>query len=607
MCGIVGYIGYKKAKDVILDGLKHLEYRGYDSSGIALLEEGKIEIVRAVGKLSNLMERLKEKSYSSTVGIGHTRWATHGKPSEENAHPHMSKDIAIVHNGIIENYVELKEELLAKGYQFTSETDTEVIAHILTENYSNNLIDAVQKAMKRLKGSYAVALISQREPEKVVAFRKDSPLVVGIGEGENFVASDIPALLPYTRSFIFLEDGDIAVLTRESVAIYDERGKRIQRDVHHIDWNPVMAERAGYRHFMEKEIHEQPRALTDTMRGRINLERGEIHMEGLLDLTRHLRDVDHIILSACGTSWHASLIGKLFLERFARITTSSEIASELRYREPVLGTHTLLVSISQSGETADTIRAHRMIRKKGTKAITICNVPGSTLSRETDGIIYTHAGPEIGVASTKAFTTQIMALLLFSLHMGRLRGVLSKEKVKEILSHLVKVPEIVREALKKQEKIRDMAKRYKNYKNFLYLGRGFHYPIALEGALKLKEISYIHAEGYPGGEMKHGPIALIDRNFPVFVISTYGDVYEKTIGNIEEIRARDGIVISIVTEGDERVKKISNETIEIPEVPEFLSIFPESVIFQLFAYHVATLLGLDVDQPRNLAKSVTVE
>ncbi len=607
MCGIVGYIGYKKAKDVILDGLKHLEYRGYDSSGIALLEEGKIEIVRAVGKLSNLMERLKEKSYSSTVGIGHTRWATHGKPSEENAHPHMSKDIAIVHNGIIENYVELKEELLAKGYQFTSETDTEVIAHILTENYSNNLIDAVQKAMKRLKGSYAVALISQREPEKVVAFRKDSPLVVGIGEGENFVASDIPALLPYTRSFIFLEDGDIAVLTRESVAIYDERGKRIQRDVHHIDWNPVMAERAGYRHFMEKEVHEQPRALTDTMRGRINLERGEIHMEGLLDLTRHLRDVDHIILSACGTSWHASLIGKLFLERFARITTSSEIASELRYREPVLGTHTLLVSISQSGETADTIRAHRMIRKKGTKAITICNVPGSTLSRETDGIIYTHAGPEIGVASTKAFTTQIMALLLFSLHMGRLRGVLSKEKVKEILSHLVKVPEIVREALKKQEKIRDMAKRYKNYKNFLYLGRGFHYPIALEGALKLKEISYIHAEGYPGGEMKHGPIALIDRNFPVFVISTYGDVYEKTIGNIEEIRARDGIVISIVTEGDERVKKISNETIEIPEVPEFLSIFPESVIFQLFAYHVATLLGLDVDQPRNLAKSVTVE
>ncbi len=607
MCGIVGYIGEKSAKEVILDGLRHLEYRGYDSSGIALLEDGRIEIIRAVGKLSNLSNKLSDREFSAKIGIGHTRWATHGKPTEENAHPHKSGTIALVHNGIIENYAEIKKELTSKGYVFSSETDTEVIAHLITDNYSKDLPSAIRETTKKLKGSYAVVLLSEKEPSKLFAFRKDSPLVIGLGERENFVASDIPAILSYTRDFIFLEDGDMAVLTSDNVSIYNEYGENVEREIHHIDWNPVMAERAGYKHFMEKEIHEQPRALTDTMRGRINLEKGEVHLEGLSDIKDYLKDVNHIILSACGTSWHASLIGRLFIESFAKIHTTSEIASELRYREPVLKDRTLLISISQSGETADTIRAHRMIRDMGTKAITICNVPGSTLSRETDGIIYTHAGPEIGVASTKAFTTQIMALFLFSIYMGRINGVLEEKESKKLLQELVKVPEYIKKVLEKEGQIQEIAKKYKNYKNFLYLGRGFHYPIALEGALKLKEISYIHAEGYPGGEMKHGPIALIDKTFPVFVISTYGNVYEKTIGNIEEIRARDGIVITITSEGDNKVKALSNETIEIPHMKDVFSIFVESVVFQLFAYHVATLLGLDVDQPRNLAKSVTVE
>jgi len=607
MCGIVGYIGEKRAKEIIIDGLRHLEYRGYDSSGIALLEDGRIEIIRAVGKLSNLSHKLSGREFSAKVGIGHTRWATHGKPTEENAHPHKSGTIALVHNGIIENYVEIKKELTSKGYTFSSETDTEVIAHLITDNYYEDLPSAIREATKKLKGSYAVVLLSEKEPSKLFAFRKDSPLVIGLGDEENFVASDIPAVLSYTRNFIFLEDGDIAILTKEHVTIFDKKGKEAKREIHHIDWNPVMAERAGYKHFMEKEIHEQPRALTDTMRGRINFEKGEVHLEGISKIEDYLKDVNHIILSACGTSWHASLVGKLFIERFAKIPTTAEIASELRYREPVLGPNTLLISISQSGETADTIRAHRMIRDMGTKAITICNVPGSTLSRETDGIIYTHAGPEIGVASTKAFTTQLMALFLFSIYMGRINGTLKKEGSERLLQGLVRVPEYIKKVLEKEERIQEIAKKYKNYKNFLYLGRGFHYPIALEGALKLKEISYIHAEGYPGGEMKHGPIALIDKTFPVFVISTYGNVYEKTIGNIEEIHARDGIVITITSEGDDKVKVLSNETIEIPKLEDIFSIFPESVVFQLFAYHVATLLGLDVDQPRNLAKSVTVE
>ncbi len=607
MCGIVGYIGKRPAKSIILESLKRLEYRGYDSSGVALLENGKIEIIRSTGKLLNLANKLSQIPSSANIGIGHTRWATHGKPTEENAHPHRSKHLALVHNGIIENYVELKESLTEKGYEFSSETDTEVIAHIIVDNLGKNILDAIAKTMDILKGSYAVVAISENMPDTLIAFKKDSPLVIGIGDGENFIASDVPAVLPYTRRFIFLEDGDIAIVKKDRVSIYNQNKEKIERKIINIDWNPIMAERAGYKHFMEKEIHEQPRALTDTMRGRINLENGKIHLEGLANIEEELKNAEHIILSACGTSWHASLVGKILIEKYAKVFVSSEIASELRYREPVLDKKTLLLSISQSGETADTIRAHRMIKGQGIKTISICNVLGSTLSRESDGIIYTHAGPEIGVASTKAFTTQLLALFLFAIYMGNLKGVLKDTDAKDILKNLVKIPEIVKESLKQKERVREIAKKYKNYKNFLYLGRGFHYPIALEGALKLKEISYIHAEGYPGGEMKHGPIALIDKNFPVFVISTYGKVYEKTLGNIEEIKARDGIVIAISTKDDNKIKNISNEVIELPNVQEEIVIFAETVIFQLFAYYVATFLGLDVDQPRNLAKSVTVE
>ncbi len=608
MCGIVGYIGKRPAEDIILEGLKRLEYRGYDSSGIALLENEKIEIIRATGKLINLSNRLSKKRFKATLGIGHTRWATHGKPSEENAHPHRSGSIALVHNGIIENYLELKEMLTAKGYRFSSETDTEVIAHLIDYYYRENpLMDAVVKALSYIKGSYAVVLMSEKEKDRLIAFRKDSPLVIGIGEEENFVASDIPALLSYTRRFIFLEDGDIAQITREKVEIFDSYGKPVRREIKHIDWNPVMAERAGYKHFMEKEIHEQPRAITDTIRGRISLEKGEIYFEGIEDIKDDIKGARHILFSACGTSWHASLLGKLFMEKFAHIQASSEIASELRYRSPVLDKGTILISISQSGETADTIGAHRMIKERGIKSLTICNVPESTLARESDGVIYTHAGPEIGVASTKAFTTQSMALLLLSLYIGQRNGTLTAEDVKDILFRIVEIPDIVKKTLEKKEKIKNIAKKFKNSKNFLYLGRGFHYPIALEGALKLKEISYIHAEGYPGGEMKHGPIALIDKYFPAFVFAPEGDVYEKILGNVQEIKARDGIVISVVTEGDERISALSDEVIYISRTQDEFSIFPETIVLQLFAYYMATQLGLDVDQPRNLAKSVTVE
>ena len=498
--------------------------------------------------------------------------------------------------------------LIDRGYEFSSETDTEVIAHLLVyQNKDNSLFNAIVNSLSYIKGSYAVALISEKEPDTLFVFKKDSPLVIGVGDEENFVASDIPALLSYTRKFIFLEDGDIAIINKKEILIYNQKGKPVKREIKHIDWNPVMAERAGYRHFMEKEIHEQPRAITDTVRGRIGLDSGEIYFEGLKEIKDKIKDIDHIIFSACGTSWHASLLGKFFMEKFAHIRASSEIASELRYREPVLDEHTLLVSISQSGETADTIKAHRMIRSQGVKTITICNVPGSTLSRESDGVIYTHAGPEIGVASTKAFTTQVMALLLLSLYIGRENNTLTKKEAKETLFKIVEIPEIMRKTLNKKDLIKELAKKFKDYKNFPYLGRGFHYPIALEGALKLKEISYIHAEGYPGGEMKHGPIALIDRTFPVFVFAPHGNIYEKMIGNIQEIKARDGIVIAVITKGDEKVRSISDEIIEIPESKEEFSIFSESIVLQLFAYYMATQLGLDVDQPRNLAKSVTVE
>lgn len=604
MCGIVGFIGDRQAKDVLIEGLARLEYRGYDSAGIAVLNKGEIKIYRSKGKLSVLKDLISDKKIDSKIGIGHTRWATHGKPSDENAHPHKSKRIALVHNGIIENYLQLKNELIEQGYEFSSETDTEVIAHLIDSLYKDNLFEAVKHAIKKLKGSYAIAVISENEPDKIVVARYDSPLVIGVGENEMFAASDIPAVLSYTRKFIFLEEGDVAILTKDSVYI-ENNGQEVKREIKVIDWNPVMAEKAGYKHFMLKEIYEQPRAIIDTIRGKYSLEEGKIYF-GEVDYET-IKDIEKITIVACGTSWHASLVGKFYIENFAKIPVEVDIASEFRYRNPIITNKTLLIPISQSGETADTIAALRMSKKMGAKVVSICNVVGSTIARESDGVIYTHAGPEIGVASTKAFTTQLASLFLFALFLSQKKEVLERSEIKSILNELIQLPEKIEEVLKHDKQIEDIAKEFVRYKNFLYLGRHYNYPIALEGALKLKEISYIHAEGYPAGEMKHGPIALIDKEMPVFVLGTKSRVYDKILANVEEVKARDGIVISTVTKGDKDIISKSDYSFVLPDTLEELTPFLNSIIIQLFAYHAANLLGLDVDQPRNLAKSVTVE
>jgi glucosamine--fructose-6-phosphate aminotransferase (isomerizing) len=607
MCGIVGYIGKSKASNILLEGLSKLEYRGYDSAGVCLLEKGKIEITRSVGKLVNLQTALKDKDYTATTGIGHTRWATHGKPSFENAHPHKSTHISLVHNGIIENYIALKDELTAKGYVFKSETDTEVIAHLVEDLYKGDLFKAVQDTISMLHGSYALGVISENEPDKFIVARKDSPLVLGIGEGEMFAASDIPAVLNHTRKFIFLEDGDIAIIKEDSYKIFDVTGTEVVREIKTIDWNPVMAEKAGYRHFMQKEINEQPRALIDTIRGRYSLETGDIYLGFTEEFQQALKGINRIVIVACGTSWHAGLVAKFYIEKFARIPVEVDIASEYRYRDIIADEKLLFVAISQSGETADTLSAMRLVKKMGSKVMSICNVVGSSISRDSHSVIYTHAGPEIGVASTKAFTTQVASLLLFALYLGRDRGTLSADASIKVLNELVSVPDKLEHVIKQEDNIELLAKKYKDVSDFLYLGRNVNYPIALEGALKLKEISYIHAEGYPAGEMKHGPIALIDSELPVFVIAVKGSVYDKTASNIEEVKARDGIVIAIVTEGDTELKDKADHIIEVPEISEELSVFLTVTATQIFAYHCANLLGLDVDQPRNLAKSVTVE
>jgi glucosamine--fructose-6-phosphate aminotransferase (isomerizing) len=607
MCGIVGYIGGSKASSILLDGLSKLEYRGYDSAGLCLLENGVIEITRSVGKLGNLKEAVKDRDFGSKIGLGHTRWATHGKPSFENAHPHKSNSISLVHNGIIENYLALKEKLAAEGFSFTSETDTEVIAHLVEYNYKGDLLQAVLQTVRELKGSYSLGIISEKEPDKVILARKDSPLVLGVGSGEMFAASDVPAVLSHTRNFIFLEDGDVAVITAEGYRIFDETGTPVDREVKRIDWNPVMAEKAGYRHFMQKEINEQPRALIDTIRGRYSLEDGDVFFDLSEDMKEALKGIERVVIVACGTSWHAGLVGKFYIEKFAGIPVEVDIASEYRYRDLIADEKLLFIAISQSGETADTLSALRLVKKKGAKVLSICNAVGSSIARESNSVIYTHAGPEIGVASTKAFTTQVACLFLFALYLGRERGKMDAESCRSLLKELVSVPEKLESVLKLDEAIEELAKKYKDSKDFLYLGRNVNYPIALEGALKLKEISYIHAEGYPAGEMKHGPIALIDSELPVFVIAVKGSVYEKVASNIEEVKARDGQVIAVITEGDTELKEKSDEVIELPEISEELSVFLTVTATQIFAYHCARLLGLDVDQPRNLAKSVTVE
>ncbi|MDY0269091.1 glutamine--fructose-6-phosphate transaminase (isomerizing) [Trichloromonas sp.] len=607
MCGIVGYIGSQEATPIVLDGLRRLEYRGYDSAGIATFHDGKIEIRRAQGKLVNLENLLRERPLTGSRGIGHTRWATHGRPSETNAHPHKAGEIVVVHNGIIENYLVLKERLRAQGHSFSSETDTEIIAHLVDEHYkaTGDFVAAVRLALAEVRGAYAVAILCEQEPDMLVAAKLGSPLVVGQGQGENFVASDIPAMLSHTREMIFLEDGEMVVFTGTAMEFTDLAGKPLTKSAKTITWSPLMAEKGGYKHFMLKEIHEQPRAIADTLAGRLREEEGDVYLEDLRLSDADLRGLEKIFIIACGTSWHAGLVGKFMIEKHCRIPVEVDIASEFRYRDPIIGPHTLTLLISQSGETADTLAALREAKGKGGRAVAVCNVVESSIPRECDGVIYTHAGPEIGVASTKAFTTQLVALFLFALRLGRVRGTLTAERVQEFAAALATLPRKVEETLELNGQIEAIARDFMNARDFLYLGRGNQYPAALEGALKLKEISYIHAEGYPAGEMKHGPIALIDELMPVVVIATENDTFEKVVSNMEEVQARAGRVIA-VTDAEGLCDK-SDAVLVIPRIADDLMPVLTSVPLQLLAYHIAVLKGTDVDQPRNLAKSVTVE
>jgi glutamine---fructose-6-phosphate transaminase (isomerizing) len=621
MCGIVGYIGSKKVVPVIIEGLRKLEYRGYDSAGIAVVtKEGKLEVRRAPGKLRNLEKVLQESPIEGTYGIGHTRWATHGRPTEENAHPHRdcSGQIVVVHNGIIENYLELKEQLQSEGHKFVTETDTEIVAHLVEKNTQGGvcLEEAVRQSLKQLRGIYSLVFLSAKEPQKIVAARFGPPSVIGLGEGEYFVASDIPALLEHTREIFFLADGDIAVLTPKGVSVMDHDGRPVSRPAHHVSWDPIMAEKGGYKHFMQKEIFEQPRAVRDTLLGRISQDTGKIFLDDMQITEQQFRDFQNVRIVACGTSWHAGLAGKFMIERLARLPVEVDYGSEFRYRDPILDSKTLTVCISQSGETADTLAGQREAKLKGSPTLAICNVMGSMVTREAAGSILTHAGPEIGVASTKAVTSQLTALLLLAAHLGQVRGKLTADASRTLMQEFTRIPHKIEMVLQSEESgiYENLARQLFRHTDFLYLGRGIHYPIALEGALKLKEISYIHAEGYPAGEMKHGPNALIDENLPVVVLATHDESdpdsvtrYEKSVSNIQEVKARDGIVISIVTSGDNLARKSSDYVLEVPSAPELLAPLLEIVPLQLLAYHIAIRRGCDVDQPRNLAKSVTVE
>jgi len=609
MCGIVGYTGPRQCGEILLDGLRKLEYRGYDSAGIAVLDGGTIAIRKSEGKISRLMDLVVREPVMSTCGIGHTRWATHGRPSDDNAHPHKTGHVAVVHNGIVENHRTLKELLVAKGRSFLSETDTEVIAHLVDEYISGGLglEEAVRKTVAALHGSYAFLCLSDKEPGTLVGARLNCPMVVGVGEGETYVASDLPPLLSYTRSALFLEDGEIIVAGPNGARLTDFSGNHRERTPVHIDWSPVMAEKGGYRHFMLKEIHEQPRAILDTLAGRMLPESGEIFFDTLPLREEELRSLSRVLIIACGTSWHAGLIGKFLIEGLARLPVEVDLGSEYRYRNPVVEGGTLCVPISQSGETADTLAGLREARSKGAFSVAICNVVSSSIARESDGVIYTHAGPEIGVASTKAFTTQLTALYLLALHLGKVRGKLSSQEVSSHLLDVSELPRMIEEVLKREDEIAEIARKHKDSRDFLYLGRGLSYPVALEGALKLKEISYIHAEGYPAGEMKHGPIALIDERMPVLVLCSRGETYEKTVSNLEEAYTRGGRVIAVGTEGDTTLPEKAEDLFFLPACGKYARPILEVVPLQLLAYHMAVLKGTDVDQPRNLAKSVTVE
>jgi glucosamine--fructose-6-phosphate aminotransferase (isomerizing) len=611
MCGIVGYVGRgHEAGQVILDGLRRLEYRGYDSAGVAIFEGGAISIRRAVGKLGNLEAALRDRPLSGRIGVGHTRWATHGKPSERNAHPHKAGSVVVVHNGIMENYRELRSELEAGGHEIASDTDTELIAHLIDDRLKagSDLVGAVRAACARVVGSYAFGVLSETDPEHiVVAKHGGSPIVLGLGEKQSFLASDIPAILPYTRQMLFLEDGEFAVLSEDGVQVLDRQGRPLDREPRAIQWDPVSAEKGGYDRFMQKEIYEQPRAITDTIGTRVLEADGEVELDGI-DLSRaRLAGVRRVALVACGTAWHACLVGKYMIEQIAGLPCDVDLASEFRYRRPILGEDVLVIPVSQSGETADTLAALREGKAQGSRVLAVCNVQDATIARESDDVLYTHAGPEIGVASTKAFTTQVVALYMLAVKLGVVRGKLSRREAGERLGELLRLPRLVEQTLRLDDVVRAVAQKYVNATDFLYLGRGVMVPIALEGALKLKEISYIHAEAYAAGEMKHGPIALIDEKMPVVVIATRSPIYDKVISNLEQVRARDGLVIAIASEGDESIAQKANDVIYVPDLGEYLTSVLVTVPLQLLAYHVAMLKGTDVDQPRNLAKSVTVE
>ena len=614
MCGIIGYIGPKPVVPVLIEGLRRLEYRGYDSAGLAVVNGHGIDVRRSAGKLHNLEEVLANDPLSGVYGLGHTRWATHGRPTEENAHPHRdcTGKVVVVHNGIIENYLELKRELQGQGHRFVTETDTEVVAHLVeAEGKSDGLENAVRRAMKRLRGLFAIVLLSSDDQEKIVAVRNGPPVVVGLGDQEWFVASDIPAILQHTRDVSFLDDGEMAIVTRGGVAFTNLDGQPIDKRAQRITWDPVQAEKAGYKHFMLKEIFEQPTAVRETILGRVSQDTGLVFLDemGLTDDV--LRAIDKVQLLACGTSWHAGLVGKFLIEQLAGVPTEVDYGSEFRYRRPIVNERTLTVVITQSGETADTLAALREAKGKGARSLAICNVVGSMATREAEGTLYTHAGPEIGVASTKAFTCQLVALHLLAMYLGQVRGTLGDARRRALIDDLLALPQLLDEVLHTSKQVEDIAGRFYNRSDFLFLGRGINYPIALEGALKLKEISYIHAEGYPAGEMKHGPIALIDEQMPVVAIAPADHVYEKMLSNIQEAKARGGSVIALASAGDETLDSLldrnTDSIISIPAMPPELGPIAIVIPLQLMAYHIAVRRGCDVDQPRNLAKSVTVE
>jgi glucosamine--fructose-6-phosphate aminotransferase (isomerizing) len=612
MCGIVGYVGDRDAVGIIVEGLKRLEYRGYDSAGLAILDDGALRVRRAAGRIKLLEAALRERPVRGSLGIGHTRWATHGRPSEENAHPHTDCDgqVVVVHNGILENYVDVKARLLAEGHRFRSETDTEVLAHLVEHHLrtTRRLDTAVKRALAEVKGSYAIGVVSAHAPDRLVAAKQGAgSVVVGLGRGEMFVASDIPAILAHTRDVVILEDGDVAVVTAQGVEVSTLDGDPVHREPVRILWDPIMAEKGGYRHFMLKEIYEQPRAVTDTFRGRIAPETGSVVLPDVNLDPSTVRALQRVVIVACGTSYHAAMLGRTMIEQLARIPVETDLGSEFRYRDAIVGPETLVVAISQSGETADTLGAVKGARLKGCPILAVTNVVGSALAREATGTLYTHAGPEIGVASTKAFTTQIAAMYLFALWLGRQREAITPREVTKRIQDLVEIPRLIETTLELDPAIDALARRLSAAQDFLYLGRGVQFPIALEGALKLKEISYIHAEGYAGGEMKHGPIALITENLPVVALAPRDSAYERMLGNIEEVRARDGLVIAVAHPDDPVLAARAHHLIEVPPAAELLAPLVTVVPLQLLAYHIAVRRGCDVDQPRNLAKSVTVE